>query len=180
MKSNSIFAKFGSINFRMNNLVHSVKTKIEIIGINPYVFLPDEILGSIFMQAGKDKSPIPVKGTINGVPYYQTLVKFSGAWRLYINTKMLKNSPKRIGETIEITVGYDPQERVVIQHPKLIEALSQDKDAKTVFDSLRPSTQNEIVRYISNLKSEESIERNVSKAIGFLLGKEKFIGRQKP
>ncbi|WP_207421354.1 hypothetical protein [Desertivirga brevis] len=30
---------------------------IEIIGINPFVFVPDDILNSIFEQAGKSKGP---------------------------------------------------------------------------------------------------------------------------
>ncbi|MES2411105.1 MAG: YdeI/OmpD-associated family protein [Bacteroidota bacterium] len=135
---------------------------------------------SLFKQAGKEKGPIPIKGIINGKPYIQTLVKYSGAWRLYINTTMLKNSPKLIGETIEITVEFDPIKRVVEQHPKLIKALKENKEAKAIFDNLNPSSQNEIVRYISNLKSEESIDRNVNKAINFLFGRERFVGREKP
>ncbi|MCB0523292.1 MAG: YdeI/OmpD-associated family protein [Saprospiraceae bacterium] len=49
-----------------------------------------------------------------------------------------------------------------------------------IFDALPASRRKEIVRYIANLKTEESVERNVSRAIGFLLGKERFIGRDKP
>ena len=157
-----------------------MKAKIEIIGINPYIVLPEKVLESIFIEAGKEKSPIPIKGTINGAPYIQNLVKFKKAWRLYINTRMLKDSPKRIGEIIEITIGYDPVERIVEQHRKLTEALIENKEAKFIFDGLRPSLQKEIVSYIANLKSEESIDRNVHKAIAFLLGKERFIGRDKP
>lgn len=160
--------------------MHTLKAKIEIIGINPYILLPDNILASIFKQAGKDKGPIQIKGTINDQPYIQTLVKYSGAWRLYINTTMLKNSPKRIGETIDITVEFDSAPRIVKPHPKLVEALKNNKDARTVFDNLRPSAQLEIVRYISNLKSAESVDRNVLKAINHLLGKETFVGRDKP
>ena len=85
-----------------------LKTELKIIGINPFVFLPDKILKSIFKQAGKDKGPIPVCGTINKNPFRQTLVKYSGDWRLYINTTMLKNSPKRIGEKVSIEIEFDP------------------------------------------------------------------------
>lgn len=156
------------------------KAEIQIIGINPYVLLPDEVLTAIFRQAGKDKGPIQVRGTINGNPYTQTLVKYSGMWRLYINLTMLRNSPKRIGEVIEVTVEFDPEQRVIPPHPKLISALNEDHEAKRVFDSLRPSLQLEIVRYISRLKSEESVDRNVVRAIDFLLGRGRFVGRDKP
>lgn len=157
---------------------HTFQATIEIIGINPYVKVPEAILTEIFSQAGKDKRYIPIAGTINGLPYQQTLVKYSSLWRLYINTTMLKDSPKRIGESIEVSIQFDSSDRSIQPHPKLTEALANDAKAQSVFDQLSPSMQKEIVRYIANLKTEESIQRNVAKAIGFLLGKGSFIGRQ--
>jgi hypothetical protein len=150
--------------------------KIEIVGINPYVSLPDNVLAQLFIQA--QKGPIPVKGFINDMPFLQRLMKFKGIWRLYINTSMLKNSPKRIGETIAVKIEFDPVERTIIPHPKLIKALSLNKEAKAIFDGLTPSLQFEIVRYISYLKNEESINRNIIKAIDFLLGNGRFVGRE--
>ena len=64
--------------------------KLDIIGINPFVFVPEHILVALKAQAGKSKGPIPISGTINGVDFRQTLVKYSGTWRLYVNTEMLK------------------------------------------------------------------------------------------
>jgi hypothetical protein len=107
-------------------------------------------------------------------------VKFQAEWRLYINTSMLKNSPQRIGEIIAMTLIHDPEKRVVPVHPKLAKALKDNKAAKAVFDRLRPSAQLEIIRYIARLKTEESVDRNVTKAIAFLLGRERFVGRDKP
>lgn len=156
------------------------KAEIEIIGVNPFVFVPNKILQSIFEKAGKNKGHIPIKGTINGSQYKQTLVKFSGDWRLYINNLMLKNSPKRIGEIIELSVEYDPEKREIQPHPDFIKALDENKEAKAVFDNLSRSRQQEIVRYLSFLKSTESLDKNILRAIGFLLEKERFIGRDKP
>src|SRR5215831_10559178 len=140
------------------------KAEIDIIGVNPFVFMPDAVLKSIFKQADKDKGPIPIRGTINDNPYRQTLVKYRGPWRLYINNTMLTNSPKRIGEIVLITVEYDPVSRNIKPHPKLVKAFKENKDAKKNFDSLSPSRQNEIVRYISSLKTEESVIRNIKRA----------------
>lgn len=155
----------------------SFSAVIGIIGINPFVFVPETILTDLFSEFGKDKGPIPVKGTINGKAYQQTLVRYAGDWRLYINTKMLPKSPERIGEKVEVNIEVDFSDRTIHPHPKLSEALKENKQANAVFENLAPSLQNEIVRYIANLKTEASIERNVDKAIGFLLGKERFIGR---
>jgi hypothetical protein len=160
--------------------MHSFQAELKIIGINPYVSVPEKILVSIFKQAGKEKGKIPIKGTVNKLPYTQTLVKYAGEWRLYVNTKMLKDSPKKIGTRIKISVEFDPAERTITPHPKLLTALNKNKKAKTVFDKLRPSLQFEIVRYIANLKTEASVDKNITKAIDFLLGKERFVGRDKP
>lgn len=156
------------------------KAHIELIGINPYVSLTDKVLLKLFKEAGKDKGPIQIRGSINGKAYKQTLVRFKGAWRLYINTSMLKDSPKRIGELIEVTIGFDPEERTITPHPKFITALNRHKEAKKVFDSLRPSLQKEILRYLANLKTEDSVDKNILKAIDFLSGKGSFVGRKEP
>jgi hypothetical protein len=153
---------------------------LKITGINPFVIVPEQILTVIFEHAGKDKGHIPIRGTVNGKEYIQTLVKYKGEWTLYINTQMLKDSPRRIGEEIEIEIEFDPIDRTLTPHPKLLKALNENKSAKNEFNKLPPSRQQEIIRYISFLKSEESIIRNIDKAIGFLNGKNRFIGRDKP
>lgn len=157
---------------------YSFNAIIEIIGINPYVQIPDIILSEIFIQAGKDKGYIPIKGTVNRSPYLQTLVKYKGIWRLYINLSMLKDSPKRIGEAIEVTIEYDPSDRTIKPHPKLIEALNNSEIANSKFESLSPSVKKEMVRYITLLKTEESRDRIIERAINYLLGKSTFIGKK--
>lgn len=153
------------------------KSKLQIIGINPFVFLPKKALTAVFKQAGKDRSPIPVRGTVNGQPYRQSLVRHLEEWRLYINTSMLKKSPERIGERLELSIEFDPEPRTIKTPPAFTKALKENKEANKVFGKLNKSTQNEIVKYLSNLKTQASLEKNIVKAIDFLLGKERFIGR---
>lgn len=156
------------------------KAPLNIIGINPFVFVPARILEKIFIQAGKSTGAVPVHGTINKQPYKQTLVRYSGEWRLYINTTMLKDSPKRVGEIITMTIEHDVADRTVPMHPGLAKALQKNTKAKNVFDVLSPSRQKEINRYLFSLKTEESVNKNIIKAIDFLNGKTRFAGRDKP
>jgi Bacteriocin-protection, YdeI or OmpD-Associated/Domain of unknown function (DUF1905) len=156
------------------------KANINIIGINPFVLVPHKILKEIFTQAGRDKGPIPIKGNINGNEYRQTLVRYNNEWRLYINTAMLKNSPKRIGELVEITVSFDTDSREIEMPVEFAKALKGNKEAHLVFEQLTASRKKEIVRYLANLKTKEKLEMNIIKAISFLTGKEKFAGRKKP
>jgi hypothetical protein len=161
-------------------LNYSFNADLEIIGANPFVRIPVEILDKLFKEAKKDKGYIPIKGTVNDIPYTQTLVKYKGEWRLYINMAMLKNSPNRIGENIALTVELDMSDRHIEPHPKLLVALNANSEAKAVFDGLSPSKRHEIVRYISFSKTDATVERNVKKAIEFLLGNGRFVGRDKP
>ena len=159
---------------------HRFKAKIGIIGINPFVYVPEKILAAIFLRAGKEKGHIPVCGAVNRKPYKQTLVRYSGEWRFYVNTTMLKDSPKRIGELIEVTIRHDPEERTIKPHPDFAKALKANKEAKKVFERLPASRQKEILRYIAALKTEESVKKNIERAIGFLMGSNRFVGRDAP
>ncbi|WP_312769822.1 YdeI/OmpD-associated family protein [Epilithonimonas sp.] len=159
----------------MNNKKFSAK--LDIIGINPFVFVPEKILNTIFEISGKNKSPIAVKGKVNGVAFTQTLVKYSGEWRLYVNLKMLENSPKRIGETIEVEIEFDESERQELIHPKLEKAIYDNPIISKNFENLNPSHKKELIRYINNLKTEKSIDNNIAKIIRHLNGEITFFGR---
>lgn len=165
----------------MNRIkTYKFSAEIEIIGVNPFVFIPYTVLESIFSDANKNKGKIPVKIKIEGYEFIQTLIKYSGYWRLYLNTPMRKMAQKEVGDSANFEIAFDPEERIIPMHPKLMKALSENPDAQRIFDNLRPSLQLEIVRYLSFLKTEESIDKNVLRAVNFLLGKERFIGRDKP
>ncbi|HUS03857.1 MAG TPA: YdeI/OmpD-associated family protein [Chitinophagaceae bacterium] len=155
----------------------SFSAKIFKIGVNPYVLLPGTVLNSIFKKAGKNKGAIPVRGTLNGHVFIQTLVKYSGKWRLYLNTPMRKAAGIDVGDTANVKIEYDPEPRIVPMHPTLQQALEQNKKAKDAFEKLTPSRQKEILRYIGFLKNEESVIVNVERVIQNLLGKGRFAGR---
>jgi uncharacterized protein YdeI (YjbR/CyaY-like superfamily) len=154
--------------------------KIFKIGINPYVLLPKDILNYLFTETGKDKGHIPVRLIINEKAFIQHLVKYSGKWRLYLNGPMRKTAGKDVGDFIDIKIDHDKEERKMPVHAAFEQTLQKNKKAKNVFDKLPPSRQKEIHRYISNLKTPEAVDRNIKRAINFLLGKERFAGRDKP
>lgn len=161
-------------------MMNSFSAKIFIIGINPYVLLPAAVLKTIFTASGKDKGPISVKGTIDGHSFIQTLVKYSGKWRLYLNEPMRRACGKDVGDTAVFHLEFDGEERITAMHPALEKALKKNKKAKAIFDQLPPSRQKEIKRYINNLKTQASVDKNITRAIDFLHGKERFIGRDQP
>src|SRR5574343_84880 len=104
--------------------MYKFSAELKIIGVNPYVSVPEEILENLFKDAGKNKGPIPICGKLENNEYSQTLIKYLGERRLYVNTVMLKNSPKLIGKIINLTFEYDPRPRVFTVHPNLKKILA--------------------------------------------------------
>src|SRR6266700_3446541 len=98
--------------------MQSFSAKILIIGINPYVLLPESVLAYLFEKAGKQKGAVPVYIVINEQKFIQNLVKYSGKWRLYLNTPMRKAAAKDVGETIAINIDYDNEKRITPMHAK--------------------------------------------------------------
>lgn len=143
-------------------------SKIFKLGINPVVDPPDRIMRALFDQAGRSRGPIPVRGRLNGAEFVQTLVKYQGVWRLYINGPMLKASGLSVGELAKIEIEFDLRPRDVPMPEALSIAFRKDKRAKAAFEKLSPSRQKEISRYIGSLKTAESVKRSVDRVIAQL------------
>ncbi len=141
------------------------------VGINPCVVPPPEVLEYVFKQAKKRSGAIPVRGTIHGTQYIQTLVKYAGHWRLYINGPMLKAAKLKNNDVAYITIEYDPSDRTVLQHPEFSKVLARDPRAITAYNALPPSRQKEINRYLNGLKSDTVRTKNIGKVMDHLVGK---------
>lgn len=144
--------------------------KVNIIGVNLYVLPPQEVLQTIFTQAKKDKGSIPIKGLINGKDFKQTLVKYAGNWRLYINTPMIKSTGVKIGDTAKFEITFDPIPRIEPMHPLFKKALDTNPKAKKTFETYSPSRQKEINRYLNALKAESSLLHNIDRIVRYLAG----------
>ena len=155
---------------RQNNGVKKFSAVIFKLGINPVVDPPADILTGIFQQAGRSKGPVPVRGELNGASFIQTMVKFRGEWRLYINGPMLKASGLKVGDTADINIEFDPHPREVPMPEALASAFRKDTIANAAFAELTPSRQKEILRYIGSLKSQAAIEKSVERVLTQLRG----------
>jgi hypothetical protein len=135
------------------------------IGINPVVDPPDGVLKTLFEAAGRSRGPIPVTGRLNGRDFIQTLVKYAGAWRLYINGPMLKDSGLAVGDTAEIEIEFDLRPRSVPFPARFLRALAGNAAAKKAFEELAPSRRKEILRYLAALKTGDALERNIERLV---------------
>jgi len=149
----------------------SFSAKVIKLNINPCVNVPGKILNELFRQAGKSKGPIPVCGKLNGAKFLQTVVRYKGEWRLYLNTQMCVDSGVDVGDKVKIEIEFDPSPRLVPMRSAFRLALSKNIQAKTAFEKLPPSHQKEILRYLNSLKSSDAVNKNVKRAILRLTGK---------
>jgi hypothetical protein len=164
-----------------HNKMNKFTAKIEIIVGNPYVHVPPAVLKAIFKNFGKEKGQIPIRGKLNGAEFKQTLVRYMGDWRLYLNGVMLKNAGVDfktgeirfvVGKEVNVEVEFDSVSRKLPMHPKLKKALSKDKIAYDAYNELSPSRKHEILRYLGFMKSEESTDRNIIRIIKHLRNEE--------
>jgi hypothetical protein len=81
--------------------------KIKKVGINPYVDPPLRV-----SRAFKIRGYIPVKGTINGKSFTQTLVPIGGGThRLFINGGMRTSAKVDVGSRITVTLRINAKVR---------------------------------------------------------------------
>jgi hypothetical protein len=149
---------------------YSFKAKIYVVGINPCVRVSHRISDKLAATKGY----IPVKGTIEKHFFQQTLCPVKGeGYRLYVNGPMLKGAGLEVGDTTHFVIEQDTLER---NHdhpmPKVLKKKLQEHNLLRMFQQLAPSRQKEINRYLNNLKTEESLGRNIDKMINVLKGKE--------
>ena len=150
--------------------VPSFRATIALLGINPYVAVPASHLNAHLSAAGRSAGPIPVRVELGGVSFQQNLVKYQGAWRLYLNTPMREAAGKEVGERVSVKVELDPSPRVEPMPGALRRALAENARAAAAFAALPASRRKEIQRYLNGAKTDATLERNVAKVIAHLGG----------
>jgi hypothetical protein len=146
----------------------SFSAKVHTLGINPCVDVPAEIADALLKQANKKNGPVPVRGRLRARPFTQTIVKFRGVWRLYLNGDMRRRAGVESGDRVEIELAFDPKPPQTRIPARLASALRADMRARAAFDALTPSRRKEIIAYLDYLKTDEALERNVNKVLGQL------------
>lgn len=142
----------------------SFAAKIYKVGINLCVKVPF----TITKHMTQTKGYIPVKGTINGYSFTQTLVPIKNEqYRLYVNGPMLKGSQTKNGDTVNFIIEQDfiPRTPETLPMPLLFKKALTKNKLLSVFKQLTPHRQKEILKYLNYLKTEEALIRNIEKVI---------------
>ena len=147
----------------------SFKAKIYKVGINPCVKVPHTITAKLTATKGY----IPVKGTIQNYFFQQTLCPVKNeAYRLYVNGPMMKGANIKMGQTAHFVIEQDSLERNKnVDMPEAFKKKLEENNLLSAFLQLAPFRQKEVCRYLNNLKTEETLAKNIDKMINVLKGK---------
>ncbi len=163
-----------------NNLTFS--SVIKIREGNPYIHITKEQATHIKPDW---KKPLPVLVQINGKPDLPWKINMmpigDGGFYLYLHGDVRKASHTKVDDIVTVDVRFDTEYHSGPQHPMpewFSSALDKDPIAKDNWEALIPSRKKEILRYFSWLKSQEAIDRNLTKALDVLSGKPgRFMAR---
>ena len=111
------------------------------------------------------KGRIPVQLTFAGVPYRGSLVQYSGKRMVGIPKAVRDAAGVAVGESAEVVLWLDVEERTVEAPPDLIEALANDDLAAVGWNRFSYTHQREYVQAIAAAKRPETRARRIAQAV---------------
>lgn len=152
-------------------MTYHFKAKIYKTGINWAVDVPQTIV----REMTPEKGYIRIKGQINNFDFIQTLVPVKNAsYRLFVNQIMMKGGKTALSETA--TFAIEQNRTLVEQLYPMPQSLSNALTKHLLheqFKMLSVSRRKDIFKYLSSLKNNETIQRNIDKLIIQLQNKDK-------
>jgi bifunctional DNA-binding transcriptional regulator/antitoxin component of YhaV-PrlF toxin-antitoxin module len=108
-----------------------------------------------------------VKVSLNGYTYRSTVAVMGGAYLIPLAKEHRSAAGIQAGDTVEIILELDTEERTIEVPADLAAALSEH-GVKERFDQLAYSVRKEHVRQVESAKGEETRKRRIEKIVGGL------------
>jgi Bacteriocin-protection, YdeI or OmpD-Associated/Domain of unknown function (DUF1905) len=141
---------------------HVFSARIYRIGLIRYVDVPPKVSRAL----GSRETHIPVRGTAEGLPLRTMLVpRGSGQHRMAIHGEIRKRLRVDSGAVLEIALERDEESREPAIPPALVLALRQAPVAQREFRSMSTALRRQIVRYLTSVKQQSTLERRVAKFV---------------
>lgn len=152
---------------------HSFKAKIYKTGINWCVDVPARISKKLVAEKGY----IRIRGEINHFAFKQTLVPVRNApYRLFVNGIMMKGGKTALGKVAAFVIEQNDEDPIkAYPMPALLKQQLDRNKLAAEFDNLIPSRKKDILRYLNQIKTEETLIKNVDKVIAQLKSRQKPV-----
>jgi hypothetical protein len=153
--------------------VHVFSAKIYKVGIIRFVDVPADVSRII----GNAAPHVAVKGEVEGFPLQSTLVsRGKGCYRLAIHGDIRKKLRIDTGAVVEIAIERDEESREPPLPPALVLGLRNSPKAQAAFRQMTTALRRQVVRYLTSVKQQSTLERRAAKFIRTLEQR----SRQKP
>lgn len=135
-----------------------------IRGGGHYVIVPEEVADKAQLKYGAR-----VRGTVEGVAYRSSLMKYSGQYHLGVHKATLAAAAANAGDLVTITMELDdaplPGD---VEPPELVKAFQEDATLKAAWDKQAPSHRREHVKYIDEAKKPETRTARIERTLAAL------------
>ena len=129
------------------------------VGIIRFVDVPAEVSRAM----GSGTAHVPVAGEIEGVALRSTLVpRGKGCYRLAVHSEIRKKLKVDAGAVVEVALQLDEEPREPILPPALVLALRNAPKAQAAFRKMTTALRQQIVRYLTSVKQQSTLERRVA------------------
>jgi Bacteriocin-protection, YdeI or OmpD-Associated/Domain of unknown function (DUF1905) len=126
-----------------------------------FVVVPEAVAAAAGLRYGAR-----VRGTIDGVAYHSSLMRYSGVFHMGVHKATLAAAGVAAGDEVAVAIEIDdeplPTDTVP---PDLAKALAKNSAAKAGFMAQSPAHKREHVKYILEAKQAATRERRIAKTI---------------
>jgi len=119
---------------------------------------------------------VPVRGTINGFPFRSSLMPCGGPHMMPVNKTLCQGAGAQPGDTVDVVMERDAEERTVEAPPELKKELSKNRKAQERWEKLAFTHKKEMANSISGARQEETKKRRLSKVMLILKTGAKWTG----
>lgn len=142
--------------------VHVFCGKIYKVGLIRFVDVP----GDISRMIGNGAAHVAVRGDVEGIAMESTLVsRGKGCYRLAIHSDIRKKLKVDAGAVLEVAIERDQGPREPVLPPALVIALRNSPRAQTAFRGMTTALRRQLVRHLTSVKQQETLERRVVKMV---------------
>lgn len=143
-----------------------------------------ETFTTTIVQEGKTATGLPVPAevvealnegkrpkvlvTVAGHTYRSSIAAYRGEFMLPLSAENREAAGVHAGETVEVTVALDREERRVALPDDLAAAFEQHPEARTAFDALSYSKQRQRAEAVAAAKQAETRQRRIAQIIAEL------------
>lgn len=108
------------------------------------------------------KGRVPVKGSVNGVPFRSSLMNMGDGHMMVVNAELRAAAGCKAGDTVEVIMERDDDARTVEVPTYLMEKIKSDPKAAEFWSGLSFTHQKEYIREIQEAKRPETRDRRIA------------------